>query len=411
MAFPRLVPIEQAIYHHPIEVEQTLRNHYHTSGVSCSIRPGARIAITAGSRGIASITIILRTIAAMLRESGAEPFLIPAMGSHGGGTGEGQRAVLTRLGITEETVGAPVRLSGEPVMAGTGPSGAPVFLDTLATAADGIVVVNRVKPHTAFHGIVESGLCKMTAVGMGKRPGAETIHRLGLGTAITDHYRVISRFAPLSFGVAILEDAADEVTDLVVARPDEFERVDADLLVRSTAMLPHIPLDAFDILIVDMMGKDVSGTGMDTNVVGFWRRFGGERRPDYRTLIVRRLSSASGGNAMGIGMADFIPQRLADDIDRNITAANARTSQPALGDIPVTLPSDRACIETALAPFTCETARIVRIANTRDLAGFMVSENLVPELSEKPGIRIHGEAVPMQFDDTGSLREMPDITG
>ena len=373
------------------------------SGLLSRIKSGSRIAVTAGSRGIAGIPVILRAVVDELKRAGAEPFIVPAMGSHGGGTAKGQLEMLESLGITVESVGAPVLSSIETVKLGKTSSGAPVYMDRNTYESDGIVVVNRIKLHTAFHGRIESGLCKMVAVGLGKREGAETGHRLGLGEVIVECFRLAQKKVNIILGVAILENSRDETLDIRVVPPEDFESVDSELLERCRNILLRIPVSEFDILIVDEMGKNISGTGMDTNVIGFWRRFGGEKDPDYKTLIVLSLTPESRGNAMGIGLADLTTRRLVDSVDYNATYANAITSQWALGRIPITLENDRECLRIALEKHDPGLARLVRIKNTLDLEELFVSENLAPSLKTRDDIEIIGKPAPMQFNSGGFL--------
>jgi hypothetical protein len=402
---PSLLTIRQRLLRPKIDdVPGMLASRIRESGLLTSVKPDARIAITAGSRGIADIPVVLRTIVTECRHAGAEPFLVPAMGSHGGGTAEGQRGVLASLGITEESIGVPIISSMETVRIGETPAGMPVYCDRAAFESDGIIVVNRVKVHTSFHGKVESGLCKMLTVGLGKVAGAEAAHDHGLAEATPSGARVVIGNAPVLMGVALLENAHEELMDIRVVPPDGFEAADCELLELNRKMLPHIPCPEFDILVVDEMGKDISGTGMDTNVIGFWRRYGGKKAPDYQILVALSLTPASNGNAMGVGMADFIPRSLADSIDRAATTRNALTSQPSLGELPAVLDSDRLCIETALARCTTASPRIVRIKNTRDLETLQVTENLAESLRDNPAIEVVSGPEPMAFDHTGALR-------
>ena len=404
--FPRMVRIRQRLNRERLDNPATeLRDRLRKSGLLDGPEPGARIAITAGSRGIHGIAGLLATVARELKRAGAEPFIVPAMGSHGGGTAAGQVNVLAGMGITEETIGAPIISSMETVLLGVTRDGVPVYMDRHAAASDGIVVVNRVKVHTAFHGPRESGLCKMVAVGLGKRDGAETFHARGMGDVLADMAAVARAHAPMLCGVAILENAAEETLDISIAVPDDFEWVDAGLLERSREIVPGLPVRRFDILIVDRMGKNISGTGMDTNVIGFWRRYGGERDPDYRTLIVLDLTTESGGNAMGIGMADLITRRLADAIDMETTWTNAMTSQWALGRIPIIREHDRACIEAALRAHDPLAARVVRVTDTLHLETCAVSGPLIAEIEDRQDIEIVGRPEPMRFDTAGSLTD------
>ena len=405
MIIPEMVKIRQIFNDDRIEnMQEELSKRLKSSGLLSRIEPGSRIAVTAGSRGITNISGIIRTIIDELKLTGAKPFLVPSMGSHGGGTAEGQLKVLRSFDITEKIMDAPIMSSIDTVELGTTQSGVPVYMGRNAYDADGVVVVNRVKLHTAFHDEIESGLCKMVAVGLGKQKSAETLHRLGLGKTIVESFRFAGQKINIICGVAILENAYDEISEIRVVPPEAFENTDKVLLKRCREIIPGIPVPVFDILIIDEMGKNISGTGMDTNVIGFWRRFGGEKNPDYSTLIVRSLTTESHGNAMGIGLADLTTRRLADSIDFNSTYNNAMTSQWSLGRTPITLENDLECLHVALKKHEPpNTARIIRIKNTLELEELSVSINLLPALKEQKNIEIIGEPEPMRFDEDGFL--------
>lgn len=403
-AFPRMIKVRQVLNSERLDnPAEALAERLIESGYLSSIKPGARVAVTAGSRGIHGIDHLMKALVSLLREHGAQPFIVATMGSHGGGTVSGQLEMLESLGIDESTMGVSVQASENAEQVAVTESGVPVFVDRLAIDADAVIVMNRIKIHTAYHGAVESGLSKMVAVGLGKKEGAETCHRYGLGDVIVDCFREAQKQLNIICGIALLENANDEILDIAVAAPNEFERIDSEFLERSRYIVPGIPLNEFDILIVDEMGKNISGTGMDTNVVGFWRRFGGEKKPDYSTLIVSSLTAESHGNAMGIGLADLTNRRLTGMINYDATYANAMTSQWSMGRIPITLENDRACVEAALTKYDPETVRIVRIKNTLELAELAVSEALADELSERNDLEIAGAALPMAFDDDGFL--------
>ncbi len=406
MDFPRMVKVRQVFDKSRIEdIDRELTARIAATGMLARVKPGMRIAVTAGSRGINRITEILGTVIRLLKNAGAEPFIVPAMGSHGGGTAEGQIDMLEGLGITEKTMGVPVRSAMEPVALGATPGGVPVYMDRNAYDSDGIVVVNRAKLHTAFHGHVESGLCKMVAVGLGKKHGAETMHMHGLGDVIVDAFRAARATGKILFGIGVLENAFDETCDLRIAAPEDFETVDHELLERCRTLIPRIPVKEFDVLIVDEMGKNISGTGMDTNIIGFWRRFGGAKDPVYHTLVVRDLTPESHGNAMGIGFADLIPRALFEKIDLTATYTNGIASNTwSIVRIPITLDHDRACIETALAKHAAGSARVIRIRNTLALDTLSVSENLLPVLDGNPCIEIAGIPEDMGFDAIGNLQ-------
>ena len=331
-------------------------------------------------------------------------FLDELQGSHGGGTAEGQTEMLESLRITEASMGVPVVSSIETVELGKAPSGSTAYMDRNAFNSDGIVVINRIKIHTAFHGHVESGLCKMTAVGLGKRNGAASLHRYGLGEAVIENFRIACEKANILFGVGILENAFDETLAFRVVSADDFESADNELLERCREIVPRVPFNKFDILIVDEMGKNISGTGMDTNIIGFWRRFGGERIPDYRTLIIRDLTPESHGNAMGIGFADFTTRRLVDKIDYKPTYTNGIASATwAIVRIPITLENDRECLRVALEQHEPGSAKIIRIKNTLELEELYISENLIEKAGNRDDLEIIGQPEDMQFDNDGFL--------
>jgi hypothetical protein len=390
MNLPNMIKVKQLFDRNSIEnpsgeLALRLRKSEHIR----KIRPGMRIAITAGSRGIHGIAGLIRTVTDVLKEAGAEPFIVPAMGSHGGATPEGQREMLEGFGITEEAVGAPIMSSMETEITGTTKNGEPVFMDKNAFDADGIVVINRIKRHTAYHGKVESGLCKMVAVGLGKREGAESMHRQGLGDIIVESFRVSRDTGKLVCGIGILENAFEETCELRIASPDDFETVDNELLERCKTIMPGIPFGEFDILIVDEIGKNISGTGMDTNVIGFWRRIGGERKPDYKTLIVLDLTDESHGNALGVGFADLITRKLFNKIDFSATYTNGiTTGNWSTVRLPITLETDDQCLSTALSKHDEGTARIVRIKNTLDLEEIYISEPLREDAEKNENLLI-----------------------
>ena len=373
---------------------------------------GKRIAITAGSRGIRNLAEILRAVVEALEARGAAPFLIPAMGSHGGATAEGQVEVLASLGVTEAACGAPIRSSMATAQIGATAGGVPVYMDRNAYEADGVVLVNRIKAHTDFHGEIESGLCKMSAIGLGKQAQALALHRQGV-RGIRDVMRevagVVLGSGRILAGLAILENAYDETAHIEALGPETIPACEPLLLLRSKAMMPRLPVEEIDLLIVDEMGKNFSGTGMDTNILGRMR-LPGEPEPEsprVRYVFVRALSEASHGNAAGIGLADITTRRLVEQIDFEATAQNIATSTfLCRGAIPLALGSDRRAIEEALR--ACwgvepEAARIVRIPNTLELERVHVSDTLLGELDGRKDIEILGPAEPFAFDAGGNL--------
>ncbi len=350
-----------------------------------ALRPGARVAITAGSRGIARIAAILRGACDAVRDAGATPFLIPAMGSHGGGTADGQRTMLAHLGITEATAGAPIESAMDVVELGaTAQHGVAVVCDANAVRADAIVVVGRVKPHTDFTGAIESGLLKMTAIGLGKAIGAARYHAafasFGYEAIIREVSAFVMQHAPVVAGLAIVEDNRGGTHALEAFAPDAIVAGEERLLRRARDLMPKLPFPELDLLIVDRMGKNFSGSGMDTNITG--RAVDGRTQkvpePLVDQLYVRELTAESDGNATGIGLADFCTRRLADAIDWNATYLNALTAaHPAGARLPIVCEHDADAIKHALTAAGVQAiadARVVRVRDTLHIETFAASD-------------------------------------
>jgi lactate racemase-like protein len=371
------------------------------------IQPGARIAITAGSRGIQNLVKMTRAVVDTVQEAGGRPFIVPAMGSHGGATDAGQKTLLADLGISEAAMGCPVVSSMEVEEIGKTPSGAPVYLDKNALHSDGIIAINRVKLHTIFRGDVESGLCKILAVGLGKHRGAQQIHKIGTQPFMVETARVILDKAPILAGVAVLENSLDETMEVHVVPRERFEATDVALLKRCWQVLPRIPFDPLDVLIVDEMGKNLSGTGMDTNIIGIGGRVGGKMTmgtPVVSTIVVLGLTPETHGNANGIGLADLTTRRLVDSIDYKSTYTNVLTTRLwSAGRLPVTLETDREAIEVAVGDTPPDQLRLVRIKNTLHLEELEISEALLPE-ARKLGLAMGGDVRQLGFDSAGRIR-------
>ena len=376
-------------------------------GPAGRLKPGARVAITAGSRGINNLVAMTRAAADAVKSMGGQPFILPSMGSHGGATDEGQKNLLAELGISEGSMGCPVLSSMQVVEIGRTAAGVPVYLDRHALQSDGIIVINRVKPHTAFRGEVESGLCKMLAVGLGKHKGAQQMHAAGLGPTLVEAARMILARAPVLAGIAVLENSLDQTAEIHVVPPERFEETDRTLLRRAWQTLPRIPFDPLDVLIVDEMGKNISGTGMDNNVIGIGPRVGGKMEmghPAVSTIVVLGLTPETHGNANGIGLADLTTRRLVDSIDYKATYTNVLTTRLwSAGRLPVILETDREAIEAAVGETPPDLIRLVRIKNTLHLEEVEISEALAPEARQK-GLALVREARPFAFDGTGRLR-------
>jgi len=416
---PKMVEIRQRLLP-PIvpDYVSAIREELESAGLAEKIRPGARITITAGSRGIAHCPEILATVVDTVKKAGGEPFLIPAMGSHGGATPEGQVEVLKTLGVTFETVGAPIYASMEVDEIGRLDNGAPVYVDRIALKSDGIIVVNRVKPHTEFKDRIESGLMKMITIGLGKQKGAETIHRYqseGYHKLIPLTAGFIIRRIPIILGLAIVENAYHEIAVVKALRPEEIEEGEMKLLEKAKDLMARVPFKEIDVLIVEEMGKNISGLGMDTNVTGrFWMVIPDEtdpRAPRIRRIVVLDLSEETHGNATGIGLADITTKRAVSKIDYDVTFVNCLTGTwPELCRIPPFLPNDRDAILMGLrtcGPIDPMRSKVVRIKNTLELDRMWISESLYElvkadkELLER--IEIVGEPREMQFDVLGNL--------
>jgi hypothetical protein len=386
-------------------VDQEIRNGFAGSDIASRVKPGQSVAVAVGSRGIDQLATIVSATIGCLRDLGLKPFIMPAMGSHGGASAEGQTAILHELGIKEKTMGAPVVSHMDVVVLDRLPSGAEVFFAQDALAADHLFVINRIKPHTAFRSEIESGLCKMLAVGCGKHQGASTMHRFGLGDSVVPAaQRIIARTNVLG-GLALLENSLDRILDIRLTLPEGFVAVDRELIALARDLLPRIPIDSLDILVIEQIGKNISGAGVDPNVVGFWRREGGDRRPDYRILVALELTPESHGNAVGMGVLDLVSKRLIDAVDFDATYTNVLTSGIwAAGRMPIALETDRAVLDAALAMVTdIKRLRMARIRNTLQLETFWVTEALIDEVHGSGNMEVDPRPLPIAFDQQGRL--------
>ena len=376
------------------------------------IRRGDTIAVGAGSRGIANIATIVGATVRYLRDLGAKPFVFPAMGSHGGGTPEGQLAVLERYGITEATMGCPIRATMDVVPVGEA-LGLPVWLDRYASEADWIGLVNRVKPHTDFKGAIESGLFKMMTIGLGKYAGAIQYHRAnihhGYETVITSVGREMLARARIAFGIGVVENGYDETALIEAFAAGDLEAGERRLLKQAREWMARLPFSPIDVLVVEEMGKNISGSGMDSNVIG---RSSNPHEPfpaDPKILWIAALdlTDESYGNATGIGNADFTTRRLVDKIDMKPTLINCITAcAPNGAKIPATFETDREAIETALSCIGLtppEKARVIRIRNTLLLGELEVSEAFLPEVARRPDLTKLTEPAPLAVDAAGRL--------
>ena len=417
MPYPKLVRVRQQFERPRVDdVPAAVRAALEPLDLGKTIKPGHTVALTAGSRGIANIPLVLKTAVDFLRGLGAKPFLVPTMGSHGGGTAEGQRAVLEGYGITEAFVGAPIRASMEVVSLGTTPEGWPVVLDRHAAEANHIGVIGRVKPHTGYHGPIESGLLKMMMIGLGKHAGALNYHKILLEEPYDAVVRSVGHLvrakSAIAFGLSIVENAYDETAKIEGALPSDFERTEEGLLVLAKRWLAKLPLSKADLLIVDEIGKDISGSGMDTNIVGRKRAFrdapvAKAEQPSMRLIFVRGLTERTHGNAAGIGLADFTTTRLVKAMNYRYTVINCLTAgYPEGANLPVHFETDREVLDAALAIIGTrlpEDARIMRIKNTLQLEEVECSEACMSDPARVTEFAPMSRTRPLAFDAQGNL--------
>jgi hypothetical protein len=411
MALPRMIRVRQTfprsrVTDIPRAVAETLGK------AALRVKRGDVVAVGAGSRGIANIDVVVGATVRWLRDLGARPFVFPAMGSHGGGTPEGQLSVLEHYGITEATMGCPIRATMDVVQVGEA-LGLPVWVDRYAAEADWIGLVNRVKPHTDFKGSIESGLFKMMTIGLGKWKGAIQYHRAnvthGYETVITAVGREMLAKARIGFGVGIVENGYDETGHVEAFNADDLEAGERRLLKDAREWMARLPFSPIDVLIVEEMGKNISGAGMDTNVIGRpsnpHEPFPAE--PKILWIATLDLTDESYGNAVGIGNADFTTRRLVEKIDMKPTLINAITAcAPGGAKVPPTYETDREAIETALSCIGLtppEKARVIRIRNTLMLGEIEVSEAFAPDLAKRPDLTPLGDPIPLPFDAAGRL--------
>ncbi|MCP3771833.1 DUF362 domain-containing protein [Paenibacillus sp. MZ04-78.2] len=408
---PQMVRIRQKFDGTRLErPSEDLERELAKPGAIDRIKPGQQVAVAVGSRGVANIAAFTRTTIDAIKRAGAHPFIVPCMGSHGGATAEGQKEVLHHLGITEEAMGVPIRSTMEVVQIDQLPNGLPVYVDKYAYEADAIVVINRVKPHTAFRGKVESGVMKMISIGLGKQKGAEACHQLGfkyMAENVPAMARIMLEKLPILFGVALVENAYDETCIVEVLPAAQVEEREIALLEIAKARLPKILFDQIDVLVIDYIGKNISGDGMDPNITGRYPTPYAHGGPDVSKMVVLDTTPETKGNANGVGTADFTTQRLVDKMDLAATYANGLTSTVcAPTKIATTLENDLYAIKAAVK--TCNIldytqCRLVRIRDTLHLGEIEISVNLLEEAKLHPDIEILTEPYDLPFNSEGNL--------
>ncbi|MED1467237.1 lactate racemase domain-containing protein [Bacillus salipaludis] len=416
MSFPKMAKIRQKFQVESLtDIPGTVSEQFQLVNADEKIKPGMEIAITVGSRGINNIPLIVKSVAVEIKKRGATPFIIPAMGSHGGATAEGQKEMVESLGVTEEYTGCEIRSSMDVVEVGVTSEGIPVFVDKIAYNADGIIVMGRVKPHTDFKNKIESGVLKMASIGMGKHKQALALHTYGIkgiSEMMPEVGKVAIKNSNTLFGIAIVENAHEETAIIEAIEPDLIEDRERELLKKAFDLMPSLPVDEIDILVVDEIGKNYSGTGMDTNIIGRIRVLGVEepKKPAIKYVIASNLSEVSHGNALGIGLADLTTKRLFESIDLKVMNENVVTSTfLARASIPIVLENDQEALKAALRAnwgVAWQEARIVRIPNTLHIGELFVSEIIFNELKDKGNIEVLENLHEMKLDEEGYFLPM-----
>lgn len=411
ISIPQMVRVRQRFQHpQPIDVREAIQRQFNEKQALATVKPGNTVAITVGSRGISNQPLAVKTIVELVRATGGVPFLIPAMGSHAGATAEGQKAMLLGMGFDEETVGAPIHSSMETVFLGKTESGLDVLVDKLAFEADHLILINRVKPHVCFRGEYESGIFKMITIGLGKQAGAEIAHNLGFGvfpTYIPEiALKALERLKVLC-AVGLVENALHETALCQVMRKDEIASEEPRLLRLAKAYAPSLNFEKLDILIIDEIGKNISGSGFDTNVVGRYHSAWLSGGPQIKRLLILDITKESKGNGNGLGMADFTTRRAAEKFDFAQTYPNTLTATLTGGvKIPMVLPNDRLAIQSCIRTSNIadpENITIARIRNTLCLSEIEISSNLIPRVENDDRFEILGKPHEWSFTEEGNL--------
>ena len=414
MKLPRMIRVKQR-FEAPVvnNLPTAITAELDRIDVTSIVGKSSSVAVTAGSRGVADIAVIVEATVDYLKRIGVKPFIVPAMGSHGGATAAGQREILAHYGITEESMGVPIKATMDVVEIGQTADKLPVFLDRYAAQADYIVPLNRIKAHTDFSGSVESGLMKIMAIGLGKQKGANTYHRAsvhyGFEHVITTVGSLVLGTGKVAFGIGLIENAYEQTAKVAALRSDELISGERELLIESKALMGRLPFDTLDFLIVDYMGKNISGTGMDTNIIGRRMQTLGiePEKPKILRIFVRDVTDASDGNATGIGLADFTTTRFVEKIDRHATYMNGITGlAPQKSRIPFHYDTDREAIEIALQTIgltSPERASVIRVENTLKLTEVDISESLLEAAKLRSDLEVIGRLSSFEFDSVGNL--------
>lgn len=409
ISLPKCCRVKQDIPDPRIDdVAAETRVKLENSGLSNKISPGQKVCIAAGSRGIHKLSTVIKSVVSYVKGLGANPVIVPAMGSHGGAEPDGQREVLEGYGIEESIVGAPIEASMEVRQVGETSSGVPVYCDSVVLESDAAIIVNRVKVHTSFSGEHESGILKMMAIGLGNHRGATTLHAEGFGAfseLIPSAGKILLQEAPIALGVGLLENGLDHLCEIGAWDPEEIVPKEKAMLERQKELMPEIPFDEVDLLIVEEIGKDISGSGMDTNVVGKVKPV----RANIEWILLLDLTDETHGNACGVGLADLTTKRVFDKFDPASTYTNLITSKAlARGRLPVILSNDLVALKTGikLSRKNPDNVKIVRLKNTLELGEFEVSEGLLPEVRDQSLLSIVEEPRTLVFNEAGELKRL-----
>ena len=413
--FPRVFKVKQ--HFQAVECEDVagaVESQLAKLNLSEKVKPGDTVAISAGSRGIANIHTAIRAIVQHIQKLGGEPFVVPAMGSHGGGTAEGQRAIVEGYGMTDEFLGCPIKATMETHVVCQAEEGFPVHFDKHAWEADHVVVCNRIKPHTNFAGDIESGLMKMMLIGLGKHNGAKIYHRaindFSFGQIVRSVAKEVLNQCGVIAGVALVENQFDHTALVEALAPEDFESREKELLILAKSYMPSIPFDEVQFLAIDEMGKDISGSGMDTNVIG--RKYNdhkatGDETPKVKYICIRGLTPVTHGNATGWGMAEFCRSRVVREVDQKITRINCITGGHITAAMtPLDYETDREIFDVitqSVGLTDPEDIRFVWIRNTLDVAEFVCSESYLEQVHQREDLEQISEVYDLPFDDDGNL--------
>ena len=415
MSYPRMMRVRQHFEAPTVEdIEGTVHEQVARLNLASKVKSGDSVAISVGSRGIANIALIVKSLVTELKTLGAAPFLVPAMGSHGGGVAENQQKIIEGYGVTEEYTEAPIKASMETVKVGETEDGVPVLFDKFAFEAKHVAVVGRVKPHTGFVGEIESGLHKMMLIGLGKHKGASLYHgaivHYNWDRIVRSVGRTVIEKCGVLLGLGIVENQYDQTARIEAVAPDRFVEREKELLKMAKKWMPRLPFEDIDLLIVDKIGKNISGAGMDTNVIG--RKFNDHSAvdgecPRITRIYVRDLTDETHGNASGVGMAEYVHKTAIDKMNREATYINCMTGNaPSGAAIPITFDNDREALDAALKTVGLiepADSKVVRIHDTLDLGEILVSEVYSSEIEKKEELSILGPAKDLEFDHSGDL--------